>query len=500
MTQIYNTVTKELKTLSGIYAGNGNCVTADGGIIVGSGEDDTPMIYKNGEEMDLSHLKNKYPFIYFHGITRDGSRAVGLVANPVQYNNETMSVPMYVDFNSDGTLGEVHYLPYPKKDWTQRDIQYASAVYISDDGKTIAGQICDYRGYSYYPIVYTQGEDGTWSYSLPTESLINPNNVEIPAWPGDFNEPIVNPEDYMTSAQKEAYEAAMEAWEINGFKEEEYPDVAEYMTDKRLKEYLAAVEAYEAVFAEWQVRNTAYYEALERAEMESLFFLHNGFTLSADGKKMGLCAIDAIDSEDPDAWPSFIEIYPTYLLSLEDKELTPVKGVSEDVYPIPRQILSDGTVISASPESVLPPMTYVILPGSDEYVSLADHLATLNPSGAAWIKEHLVQEVSVGYDEETMEPIFEKMLITGHGVVSDDWSVISGGLSLIDPETWVTSYQSYVIISEISNVTSVESEAKLLTTKYYDLNGFEVDKPGNGIYVEREYYSNGRVLTSKKAL
>ena len=493
---IYNVKTGESKPFEFFYYGTGNCTTPDGNIIVGSTEMDQPVVMVNGEMLDLSAYSADYGFLSFNAITPNASRIVGLVSNP-DMSTETTQVPIYVDINKDGTPGEIKYLPCPKKDWSGRDPQYITASYISNDGKTILGQVRDYTGQCSYPILFKEGTDGEWSYSLPTESLINPQKRTLPEDPGEFTGKYVSYEDYMTPEELEAYNAAVAEW-YQTF-EGDMPNLGDYMTPAEAAAYNEAVDAYNQEAKEYNNKIAAFYDELYAIIDESVFFLQNGFAMDAEGKLIALAA-DILNLE------TYESIYPTYTIDLTTGEINKVNDLGDGSWPLARQVLSDGTIIASTPmpsffaERQIPPFTYVLLPGSNDYITIQDHLNTFAPAAVTWLKDNFTKEVLIGadYDYDTWEetPIYETYLMTGLTCVSDDWKVISGGV-LAYTYSFDNTYESYVIQTEGSGVNEINADASVQSVKYYDLNGIEVKNPSNGIYVVRTTYTDGTVTTAK---
>ncbi|MDE5869808.1 MAG: hypothetical protein K2H18_06210 [Muribaculaceae bacterium] len=497
--QMYRLADKEIVSIGNFMVGNGNCVTKDGSIIVGGTEMDTPVMVVNGEEKSFPELVEKFALVSFHGITGDATRICGLVTNLEGEGTETMYVPAYWDLNSDGTVGETQYLPYPAKDWQGLDVQHCSAVWISDDGKTILGQVIDWSGMDIYPIIYKQDDKGEWSYSLPTLSLINPNKLPLPVYPGDFDggDPPYY-ENYMTAEEKTAYENAVNDY-YNG-NSDTYPEAEDFMTAEQAAKYKKDCEEYDAKASVYNEKLEAYLDDKARIEEESVFFEENSLTMKADGTMMGMLAEKTVENDDPMAWIPFKEIKTTYLLDPETSALTKVESPGEDINPAPSLILSDGTVIANSPAGSIEG-AYVLAPGANEYVDFTTYFATKNAAGAEWLKENFTHEMVVGYDSEEETEIFEKKIMTGNVVVADDWSVVSGGVEAYmypDPEDYDLSFESYIIQKDMSGVSSVAADVNLVDRKYYDINGLEIMKPEQGIYVERSVYSDGTVVTSKK--
>lgn len=204
---IYGTVTlaittsdNEIAEYEAVYPGGGKCVSNNGVIVGQDIATYVAAIMMNGKVSIPDVFKAKNVGDLF-SITPDGSRAVGYMsnANPA---SQTYAVPCYVDLNEDGVPGEPVALPYPDTDLLGDTPQVVNACWISDDGKTIAGNVIDGTGLYYYPIVFTLQDNNEWDYTLPSKSMFNPNGVAIPKFPDEA--------DYSTV--DEFYEAIDEYW------------------------------------------------------------------------------------------------------------------------------------------------------------------------------------------------------------------------------------------------------------------------------------------------
>lgn len=524
--EMYEVATGKTTDLGYFKLGQGNCVTTDGSIIVGSTEMDQPIMFVNGREADISSIADVYSYCNFNAITSDGKRIVGLVSNPdlesgssLMSEDVTMWIPMYIDIKEDGTLGELNYLPYPQKDWTNREPQYVTAQWVSNDGKTILGSVVSCDGYAIYPVLYSQGNDGEWTYSLPTESLINPEKKQIPEYIGEFKLTPPDVKDYMTEAEREAYEAAMQEWIESGY-QTEYPEEGYYMTEEEIAAYNEAAEIYNAAAREYNEKFTEYYSVIEELRNESTFFLQNGLTMDAEAKMIALAAEKEIIIDPSDPWGGTEIQHPTITYNVETEEIKHVKAMEDGLFPIPSQILSDGSIIASTPQPSffssrqIPPQGFVIPKDGDEYVPFETYLATYDADAAAWLNSNLKKNILVGmeYDEEIEDyiEIYMDLVMTGQLCVSDDWSVTTGGVLAYmfytdedlpeNDDEELPLLISYVIVSDVSAVNEIDSTVDLDTVKYYDINGFEVNNPEKGIYVVRKVYTDGSVKTSKKAI
>lgn len=510
---LYYVATGERIVLPAYRLGSGNCVSADGSIVVGATESDQPVMLKNGEEVDLTSFSEEFASCNFNAITGDGSRVIGWVLNPdmsSEYNPDgnIMYVPMYFDVNADGTFGEVNILPYPDKDWLGMAPQYVTASFISNDGKTIMGQVVDNSGMAVYPIVFTQGSDDKWSYSLVTESLINPNKLPIPEMPAEFTEIPPEIQDYMTPEEYQQYQDAYDAWVESGY-QLEYPEFYNFMTDEEIAAYNEAADAYNEKANAYNEVYNKYFEDLQQIMAESTFFLRNGFAMDAEGKVAAMAADVEVEDNSIPEWPTLVSTYPTYMIDLATSEIKKLEDLGDDKYPLPSQILSDGSVIASTPQPSMwsavqrPPQGFVLLPGADKFVGIEEKIAEVNPMAMEWMNEKYKKTITVGYDWDTDEELTETMLMTGHVCVSDNWSVISGGVMAYlfnqdeESEEEGNTLESYVITSEINAIDAVAADAKVLGVKYYDINGFEIKNPEQGFYIVRTTLSDGTIRTAK---
>lgn len=498
----YNTETKTITRFEDAFIlGNGNCITNDGRIIVGGTSSDSPVMMVDGKAADLSAL-SKYGNATFNAITGSGTRIIGEIANPSGSKEGTMYLPVYFDVDSEGKLSSAKKLPYPALDWTGRQVQYCSALWISDDGNTIMGTVIDYSGQCTYPIVYSYKEGDGWSYSFPTESLINPNKLKFPEWPGEFEEisPVVT--DFMTASEKEAYNAALEEYYDSGYNADLYPEAADYMTTEQIAAYNEAVDVYNGKVEAYNEKIRAFFIPFEEAVNASTFFMMSENTMNAGGTKLGLSAVKIVEDDDPNAWEPFKVIYPAVMVDLPTGEIKEIKMLDGDLSPNPRQILPDGTMIGNTFASTLPPQGFVLAPGADEFVPIEQYLESLIPTAATWMNDNLKYEVIVDYEYDEYDeeiPVVEEVMLTGYVVVSDNWSIITGGEHAYIYSDNAT-YESYVLCNDVSGVEDVEAETGVAERRYYDLNGFEVKNPSDGIFIEQSIGKDGKVTVLKKKL
>lgn len=399
--------------------GLGNCVTADGSIILGSTKESSNACYlQNGEWHDLNVPTSddgEELINLSNGITPDGSRicgSIGLVQMTLE--DALMMIPGYWDRNADGTYGEYKLLPYPGTDLFGKTPQYITAIAISSDGKTIVGQVRDCRGMYHYPIVYTEDAQGKWSYSLPTKDLFNPNGIELapdpgesPAWPYYAN--------YMTEAEITEYEAAEEAYYAGEL--DEYPDFKDFMGEESLAKYNAAKDEYD----EWEAKYDAYTDSYMEISETSPNFLFNNVYISTDGKKV-VGTLTREEESDTPSWgwgPSSITINTPCSVEIATGKLT---AVDTEISCMVSGV-ADNDIILASNEVGSIPMTgYVIKDG--EMQTIDAYIASKSATYGEWIKTNMTHEAIIGWDDDYNE-IIEEVVYTGVPVATPDMSFIA---------------------------------------------------------------------------
>lgn len=436
--------------------GHGNCVTADGSIILSS-----TLTYpidasylENGEwhqlnvpAEEMSNLAN--------GVTPDGSRICGSVGlNPMSFDEVIMQIPAYWDRTADGTYGEYKVLPYPDKDLFGEVPQYVTAIYISADGKTIVGQMQFGSGSMAIPVVYKEDAKGEWSYSLPTKDQFNPEGLEPVENPGDGPMPP-SQEEFMTEDEIAAYNAAKDDYFYNGAPD--YPDYDDFMTDEEKAAYAAALEAYQVVYEEWEAKWDAYDIYRTSVNDSSPNFMFNNCLLSLDGKYI----VSTLESPDPnsDPWSWFqSSIYTPASVNIETGEISKVNTevLDENNEPVLLSLLvsdvaNDGVMLLHNGLTTVPMLGYVAKDG--ELQTIVEYLNAISPEYGKWITKNMSHEVAVDYDPETWEEIFEEFTFTGLPHATPDMSVVT----IYNTSPWDYMENAQSVLFELPAMTGIAS-------------------------------------------
>lgn len=483
-TYIYNVATGELgegwgEEIDQYTIGQGRAFSKDG-IVVGSQYDQAAYL-ENGEWHDLNSPNPMFTS-FAHGISSDGKMIVGIVGlAPTSLDDQAvpMKAPALWIRQDDGTYSDCIVLPYPEKDFTGRVPQYVTAISVSDDHKTIVGQVQDYSGSLTYLITFNLGDDNEWSYNDSYSKMVNPNNVDFPEDPGECPE---YPElaSFMSDDEKAAYDAAYQAYVDSGYDEELYPDINDYLTDEEKAAYDAALAQWEQDYEEWYARFEVFNEILEELRIIGKPLVFNNVLLSYDGKTV--VSTVEITEEDPTSWFGYTSYYAPVTIDLTTSEYT-CKPAEYNV--LASGLTSNGTILGWV-DAMEGRITKVFLPGSEEPVGMIGLLEHVSSPSVDWAKENLIHD-ALGFDWETYEEYtIPDVELAGVPYASDDMSIIASTVpvSWDDEDAWVYSY----IFSGVgSGVKGVAADAEALAIKVvkggtivlnaeadvavYDLNG-----------------------------
>lgn len=475
--------------------GLGNCMS-NTGIVVCSQTDacEEAGYCLNGEWYVLPKRPEDVGVALAHGITPDGSRICGQVGRAsFGLEDNLMQQPVIWNRNADGTYADYVELPYPTKDFVGLMPQYVTAVAISADGKTIAGQVTCNSGFLQEPIIYREAEDGTWSYTLiHNKELFNPNDVVLPEYPGECPE-YPNPSDYMTEEEIEAYNVAVE--EYNQYTEG-YPNKVEFMTAEEYAQYQEALEnytgdgpypwpddfmtaeeltayedavneyyenmppypsmedymgaeskakydeamaQYNAAYNEWEVKYYEYAEVYDSLLDAAPSFQFNSVYLSPNGRYLSMTDLRAsfFGPSDP-AVP--------YLFDLENGDY---KTYGDKIDASVTFVSDNGSMLAAARLSLADNKLYTAYvcsnPEEGDFVLLQDYVKSVNEDVYNWMNtnmRHTYEEYEL--DEETWDyvpVIMEDALLTGLPTANGDLSCIATWV----PNVWGVDYELEVM-------------------------------------------------------
>lgn len=460
-TIIYNLETDKYNLFYNMSLGNGNAIALDG-TAVGSSESGRASIFKGSKAIIPSSFSG-YAYSSINGITADASRIVGIVSNNRNTGTDDeenqMYFPYVADIDADGKCKEITILPHPDKDFFGLVPQYSSATWVSNDGKTILGQLIDYSGMFLQPIVYRQDEAGEWSYTLPTKDMFNPYNIEVPEFPEFDYSLFPEPTNFMTEEMKALYEEDIEYWRDHYMEDPDLPYpgdfLEDYMTHEGIMAYNEAVEIYNDYVYVFNEEIELYYEARNAILDSSVSFVQNASTMNQEGTIAALTGKIFVEtgSELP------MEVNNTYLIDLVSDEVTMLNSKYTNIYP--QQVLTGGLIVGATPTAPYI-ATYVYVPGAEDYVPVEEYMAAGNPGAVEWMKLNLMHELITGgdnggiqpYSAEPLDLTYDTVMLSGLGMASEDFSVFAGAVTayMYDP---VLYYMTYVFRDLTSGVQSV---------------------------------------------
>ena len=472
---LYDVVKGEKKEFVMFGTGNGNNVS-NNGIVVGydlSGASQVGCLLIDGKPVYPRGLNISGQQSSIDGITPDGTRACGYKTGGAS----VMYTPIVVDINEDGTLKTPVNLPYPRRDIFDEAPQWVNAIAISDDGKTIAGFVLSGNGFFCYPIVYQEDETGKWSYIEPTMDQFNPDNLPMPVFPnpvwGQDGAPAQpNAIDFMTPEEREAFEQAVK----------ENPNMAgeayKFLTDEEYARYQAAIKQFDKEANDYINPLIDKYWHDCYLIGRNMVCLENFITISPDGSEIGVLKITPDEGMLPQA-------YTPEVITIESGDVREIP-IGKGNMIIPRQILSDGTVVAvSSPSDFIPFVCYVCEPGQDKFITLNEFLEENIPSYLPWLEDSdLTQYGITGYDENG-EAIYGFYTVTGYVWMSDKFETIAGGVPLGDGYSYVYFNQEGFEINGVGEI-EMDPATEEAAPVYYDLQGRKVANPDRGIFIKVE--------------
>lgn len=452
-----------------------------------------------------------------NGISADGKIICGNVGN-VAFGADDGSImvhPVIWTLNEDGTYALYQDLPFPTKDFLGQTPQYVTAVSISSDGKTIAGQVVSNSGMYAEPVIYSQATDGTWSYKMVNnQEIFNPNNVEYPQYPNDqpefpeitnyatpeeitayeaaveayYNYGANQPQmtDFMTDEEKAAYQEAVDNWNPE---ESFYPSPEEFMTTEELEAYNAAVEEFWASYpdfpslrdfmseeevAKYDADEAAYNEAMEiwyakfqeyQTTLEELtadipHFIFNTVILSSNGRFLGLS-----NQKQAMFWGEESENAIVYVFDLEAGTYS-IHNDSQELDLLVCYIGDNGQVLAAGPVGDRKRNTYFCKHwyGEGGFIAIQDLVKDADPTLYAWMGENMRHTYeSDELDRETWEVVTVEHVdewLTGTPYATPDLGIIvTWQDNCWDYEMMDQGYWSFSYILPMNNVDGQTSIA-----------------------------------------
>ncbi|MDE6536092.1 MAG: hypothetical protein K2K82_08820, partial [Muribaculaceae bacterium] len=387
-----------------------------------------------------------------NGITPDMSRICGNAstgAGLVLDDAKLMVFPCYWDAFGN-TYSQQKPLPYPTTDMLGQVPQYVTALSITEDGKTIWGQITSANGFFHEPIVYHQDEEGKWSYDLPMRKYCLPEGTEIVPYPGD-GPAVPSMENFMTAEELAAYDAAYEKYLANpsGMKE---PTYDQFMSPEGIAAYNKALEPY----LEWYDKYKEYETMLLDLMDKSISFAFNLLYVSPNGRYVAMCSEYSYHS----GLGETTSLYTPYLYDSVTGELT---KIGLDGYSMLVTAVNDNGEVLGYLDAGGADLAQVYQAKTGKWISYVDYLTARAPELKDWIAENWTHEVEVELDPETGETDFMEMDITGRPFVSADWnSFVSFAYNFWGGENR-GEYLSYIIrFDGESSIDEVASELSLI--------------------------------------
>ena len=476
-------------------------VTNDGWVTGYGG--DGPCYWLNGKQYNLPRPEgtNGHSGTAFD-ITEDHKYIVGSVGTNISFGGDgILTVPAIWTLQADGSY-QYEILPYDAKDFSNRRPQFVSANAVSEDGKTVIVQYCDFSGTIKYPALYKRGDDGKWTYKTYGANVFwdEEKIAQLPEMPVDPSPEIPVATSYFTKADTIAYNKAAEEYsdildQLNqGLLTDwsllpTYPQFWMYITDRR-DEWVADSLAYEAKCKKY-LEDADYYFTHLYAAFSGQGLVLNQFRLSKNGKYL---AVGYANTKEKATYPAYFDL-------TSDKFEPIIIKKNNDA--IPSSIADDGTMVYISPALSYIRQSYVYnVNKDDEPLNFYDYIAARDEKAAAFLKENYTFNVITGddSDDDTGLQANKKQFVKTQNIQPQDITIVpdsllTGTVVGNSDNTVFSSFLREYFSNEYYNDVDHTYTIDLNKGAISSINAVKADDEANGAVVAREYYSiNGQRL------
>jgi hypothetical protein len=437
--------------------GLGNCFSNDGMMVGSTRSVMDACVWQNGEWTQLPVGDAKFNNMA-NGITPDGKvicGSIGVGELSADENHLILSPAVWYR-NEDGSWGKPVELPHPDVDFTGRVPQYITAVCISSDGNTVAGQIVDFSGVMVQPIFYTRDAEGKWSYTLLGSEMLNPNNVTFPEFVGDAP---VTPQiqDYMTDEELAAHSKAYQEWFDSG-SDENPPAYEDFASAEEKAEYDADMKDYQREFLKWQSDYNRFVKAFNDCLNNGTSFVFNNVALSSDGKRYLAYTKNVVpDGVDDMGQPKYKEIHYPCVFNTEDKS-----NIIYDAYQgLQSSCITDDYSVLVTKDPHGCGQSYIYLKGDkNNLVSYLDYVRGISQEDAQWMVDNMTDTVDL-YDPEDDRYEATDLVITGIAACTPDMKAFLSSVYYVWRD-YGPDYISYIVWpgeSGVGEVAASETES-----------------------------------------
>lgn len=446
------------------YAGDGCCVS-DNGIVVASTPDSPyPYYWKDGQWNILPVPSYANTSNFAQAINADGSRMCGTIriAGMGGDGDILMVAPCVWNAEGDG-YGMPVMLPHPEFDYSGRIPQYITAIGISADGKVVVGQIRDAQGILNYPIIYKEDESGNWTYEIPHEELINPDNLEIVPFPGDG--PVMPQyESFMTPDEIDAYNIAYQEYKDSGCLIP-CPEYWDFMTKEEIEAYNEAAEEYNEKAEVYNKKYEAWVDFIIAIAISSPNYAFNQVRISPDGKTIGSTVQVEGDTDPMTGFPTVEN--SVWLFDLTSGKIAKYnKDGDLNIHYIADYGIGIGTTSAGTISN-----SYILQ--NEESIDIVTWMNSKVPAYASWINDNMVFPDLAGE--------YVEVVMTGRATATPDFSLIS----LSVQNLWDGMDDGLAYVFDLKSATNVETVCPNSEEKtVYDLSGRKLrNAAAPGIYI-----------------
>ncbi|MCF0220268.1 MAG: T9SS type A sorting domain-containing protein [Muribaculaceae bacterium] len=501
-----------------LHVGVGNCISNRGTMVYSREYACSNAHYIEGGAHRVLPMPADYTCAWANGISADDRYIIG-AGGYHMYNSEMGTAhavfPLLWTKQPDGSYGMPQALDYPLKDIEGFMPQTILADFISDDGRTVAGQVVSGSGMFLQNILWRLGDDQKWSYEIIGEELYHPEGIDNPGPVPSGHFPM--PADYILDEERRQEYIAALAYYEEDWLNNPYPDAEDYMTPEEYAAWEADANGYyEGSPSQYDLDNeelTQWAEKYAVWEAAVPTFAQNAICMSANGRYVSSASLKVGAAKTS---------CTTYVF---DNELNShvVKTVSGKTV-FPDAVSNEGTVVAHNMAFLNNMPTQEVFISEDEdqgFTLLQDYMQARYPTTYEWMKTQMVRDfTTVIFDEdegEDVERTYRDVWFIGQPRINSDGTLIT---------TWIENgwdlesddyFFSYVMpldgFTGIGNVPAddtlslsidrhglitISGEAR--TLRVYDINGRLVLSVANpGARVKTNLPSGAYILKAENA-
>ena len=448
-----------------LHVGVGNCISNHGTMVYSREYACSNAHYIKDGVHHVLPMPEEYTCAWANGITADDRYIIG-AGGYHMYNSDMASdhavFPLLWTLQADGSYGMPQALDYPLRDHEGFMPLTILADFISDDGRTVAGQVVSSSGMFLQNILWRQADDLSWSYEIVGEELYHPEGIDNPGPVPAGHFPM--PEDYILDEERRQEYIDALAYYEEDWLNRPYPNAEDYMTPEEYAAWEADANGYyDGSPSQYDIDNAELSEWAEKyAVWEAAVptFAQNGICMSSNGKYIS--SADLKNGSDKTSCSSYI-----FDADLKTHVVKKIRG--KIIFP--DAISDQGTLVAHNMAFLnnMPTQEVFISEAEDEgFTLLQDYMQAHYPTLYDWMRSQMVRDfTTIVFDieqEKDVEVTYKDVWFIGQPRINSDGTLIT---SWIENGWNLESYDyffSYVMpLDGFTGITEVADQTAMLS-------------------------------------